>query len=47
MAKTGEEDALFDNMFEIVLKEDYEKNYNFRDEERVHKDMELRQEYHE
>ena len=31
IAKSKKEDHLFDNMFEIVLKEDYEDNYTFRD----------------
>ena len=30
VAKSHEEDELFDNMFEIVLNQDYEDNYQFR-----------------
>ena len=35
--KSGAEDNLFDNCFEIKLKEHYEDNYKFRDEERARK----------
>jgi hypothetical protein len=34
ITKTHKEDALFDNMFEIVLKEDYEDHFMFREMEK-------------
>jgi len=30
-AQSGKESKLFDHMFEVVLNDDYEKNYKFRD----------------
>ena len=33
IAQSKKEDHLFDNMFEIELYEDYEDNYNYREEE--------------
>ena len=33
IAKSGKEDALFSNMFEITLNQDYEDNCNFRKQE--------------
>ena len=35
IAQSGKEDALFDNLFEIKLNDDYEDNYLFRDFERA------------
>lgn len=40
MTKTHKEDSLFDNMFEIVLKEDYEDHFMFRELEK--KDIDAR-----
>lgn len=40
ITKTHTEDALFDNMFEIILNEDYEDNYLFREMEKA--DIEAR-----
>lgn len=40
ITKTHKEDVLFDNMFEIILNEDYEDNYLFRDIEKA--DLEAR-----
>ena len=34
VAKSGQEDALFDNMFEIELSQNYEDNYRYRHLER-------------
>ena len=31
ITKSHKEDVLFDNMFEIVLNQDYEDNYNYRE----------------
>ena len=33
IAKTGEEDPLFDNMFEIILNEEYEEVHDYREVE--------------
>ena len=33
IAKSGVEDHLFDNMFEILLHDDYEENYDYRNVE--------------
>ena len=33
IAKTGEEDPLFSNMFEIILNEDYEEVHDYREVE--------------
>ena len=35
IAQSKKEDHLFDNMFEILLNEDYEDNYDYRDLERA------------
>ena len=35
IAQSGKEDNLFDHMFELELNEDYEDNFNFRDQERA------------
>jgi hypothetical protein len=31
IAQSGKEDHLFDNMFELTLNDDYERNFKFRD----------------
>jgi ABC-type antimicrobial peptide transport system ATPase subunit len=33
VTKKGEEEALFQNMFEVVLKDDYENHFQFREQE--------------
>ena len=38
VAQSHQEDHLFDNMFEVLLHEDYEDNYDYRDEERAKQD---------
>lgn len=35
ITKTHKEDDLFDNMFEIILNEDYEDHYQFREMEKA------------
>lgn len=40
IAKSGVEDELFDNMFEVELKEHYEENYTYRDV--LRKEVELK-----
>ena len=35
MYKSHKEDLLFENMFEIILTEDYEDNAGYRDQERA------------
>ena len=45
IAQSHKEDHLFDNMFEILLNEDYEDNYNYRDVERANKDFSDRREF--
>ena len=43
IAQSGEEDALFDNIFEIELNEHYEDNFWYRNFERAKKEEEDRQ----
>ena len=45
IAQQGVEDPFFANMFEIVLNEDYEDNYQFRDKERAEKQRKDRQDF--
>ena len=45
IAQAGTEDALFDNMFEVILNEDYEDNYQFRDQERAEKELKDRKDF--
>ena len=45
IAKSGKEDHLFDCMFEIMLEEDYEDNYDYRKEEWENKDRRDREEF--
>ena len=45
IAQSKKEDHLFDNMFEILLNEDYEENYNYRDLERAKKEFNDRREF--
>ena len=45
IAKSHTEDHLFDNMFEIVLNEDYEDNYDYRRKEWANKIRTDREEY--
>ena len=45
IAQSHREDHLFDNMFEILLNEDYEDNYNYRDVERANRDFSDRREF--
>ena len=39
IAQSGKEDKLFDNMFEIVLREDYEEVFHYREEEQALKNQ--------
>jgi len=43
--KSHKEDNLFDNMFEIILKEDYEDNVNYRNQERADSNLRQRQSF--
>ena len=43
IAQMHTEDDLFDNMFEVILGEDYEDNFEFRNVERVMKEQENRE----
>ena len=43
IAQSGEEDLLFDQMFEIELNENYEDNYDFRNIERAEKEAKDRE----
>ena len=45
IAQSGKEDHLFDCMFEIVLEEDYEDNYDYRKVEWENKDRRDREEF--
>ena len=45
IAQSKKEDHLFDNMFEILLNEDYEDNYDYRDLERAKKELIDRKEF--
>ena len=45
IAKSGKEDHLFDNMFEVVLNEDYEDNYDYRRVEWANKIRKDREEF--
>ena len=45
ITKSHKEDKLFDNMFEIVLNQDYEDNYKFRKLEKELKDRKDRERY--
>ena len=42
VAQSGRENDLFDNMFELILHEDYEDNADFRHVERAQKEAEER-----
>ena len=39
IAKSGTENLLFDNLFEIILSEDYEENFDMRDKENERKEL--------
>ena len=41
--KSHKEDLLFENMFEIILTEDYEDNWGYRDQERAISNLKQRQ----
>jgi len=43
--KSHKEDLLFDNMFEIILAEDYEDNAGYRDQERAVSNLKQRQSF--
>lgn len=45
ITKSHKEDDLFKNMFEIILHEDYEDNYLFRDYEKAHIEAQNRDEF--
>ncbi len=45
ITKTHTEDALFDNMFEIILNEDYEDHYLFREMEKAEIEAKNRAEF--
>lgn len=45
VTKSHEEDALFENMFEVILKDDYENHYRFREQEKAEIDRANRVEF--
>jgi hypothetical protein len=45
ITKSHKEDALFQNMFEIILREDYEDHYLFRDYEKAEIEAKNRDEF--